>query len=73
MSSQFSLSIPEAHWKPITDEHKDGRLVWIRGEVGNVDLARWDRGEWNCELGSVEDPTEVAAVSLQSTSLAGRV
>ena len=64
MSSQFSLSIPEAHWKPITDEHKDGRLVWIRDDTGDVDLAQWSCGEWSGELGSVVLPSAVADISL---------
>lgn len=62
MSSTFTLSIPESRWEPLSDEIKDGRLVWIRDDNGNVDLAQWDRGEWNAELGSVDSPVQFADV-----------
>ena len=64
MSATFTLNIPERYWKPLDDEIKDGRLVWIRDDKGNVDLAQWDHNEWNAELGSVAIPVEFADVAI---------
>ena len=30
---------------------KDGSLVWLQLEDGQVDLAKWDGGEWVAEFG----------------------
>ena len=35
---------------------KDGSLVWLKLEGGQVDLAKWDRGEWTTEFGLLDSP-----------------
>jgi hypothetical protein len=64
MASTFTLQIPESNWKPMEEAVKDGRLIWIRDDKGDVDLAQWDHGEWNAELGSVDEPVQFADVSI---------
>ena len=64
MSSQFILSIPESQWHAMSDDAKDGRLVWLRDDMGNMDIGQWNHGEWNCELGSIEFPSHYSDVSI---------
>lgn len=42
------------YWKPIDHAPRDGSLILVRDYVGNVDIARWDRGEWTSETGKCE-------------------
>lgn len=64
MSSTFAVSIPEVHWFDIQNAPKTGKVVFIRDGYGAVDLAKWDRGEWNAEFGICGEPTHFSFVSI---------
>ena len=64
MSSQLSICIPERYWMPIECAPLDGTMVFLRDADGWVDVAVWDHGEWNCELGMAHEPTQYARLSI---------
>lgn len=64
MSAALTISIPERDWMPISDAPKDGTMVFLRDELGNVDIGLWCHFEWNCELGTLRNATQFAVVSI---------
>ena len=65
MSSRFSISVPERDWMPASEAPKDGSIVFMRDDRGEVDLMCFDRGEWAGELGTLDgEYTHYAKVSI---------
>jgi hypothetical protein len=64
MSTRFALSIPEHYWQDISDAPKDGSIIFVRDEQDEVDIVRWDNGEWSAEFGCCNILTHFAVLSI---------
>ncbi len=50
----FSVRIRGDMVSPMRTVPKDGSIVYIMDKFGHVDLARWEKDEWNAEMGNCD-------------------
>ena len=60
----INLSKPISDFAPIETAPKDGSVIFIMDDDGNIDIAEWSLGEWNAEFGVCGNPSMWAEVSI---------